>query len=507
MDAARPGGMRNGDDPSMGAVPVGEGERERQKIGVGTTGGGDRKIGNEETADARHGLRTGAPQHEIVARMRVSGARDGEPGGDAVEQRSVSGAVAPLGPSGRHLEPERGERAHAPLGGEHEQGRAASLGCAGEANPSREAPGDLRTDEVENDEREAPGREQQVGGAQRVVRITRADPEDVREQEAGGGRGLGVERVVRVDPGDDGAGARGGRGDGAREAGATGAVRPGELGDAAARQPAAEQHVERGDSRRDRRGRRAGVGRPEENVPGTAQVVEEVGGVVHWEQFSLFLRFCQCRRLGRYLVPMPVEFWFEFASTYSYPAAMRVEALAARYGVPLVWRAFLLGPIFRAQGWNDSPFNLYPAKGRYMWRDLERICGADGLPFRRPAVFPQNGLLAARIACWFADEPWLPAFVRAVYVANFGDGRDISDPAVLAACLAEAGEAASPVLDRIKEDDAKAKLRVRTDEAVRHGIFGAPSVRVGAELFWGNDRLEAAFRWRGNAVADPAGDR
>ena len=72
----------------------------------------------------------------------------------------------------------------------------------------------------------------------------------------------------------------------------------------------------------------------------------------------------------------PLQFWFEFASTYSYPAASRVGALAAAAGAALEWRPFLLGPIFRDQGWNDSPFNVYPVKGRYMWRDLERLCAA-----------------------------------------------------------------------------------------------------------------------------------
>ena len=92
------------------------------------------------------------------------------------------------------------------------------------------------------------------------------------------------------------------------------------------------------------------------------------------------------------------EFWYEFASTYSYPAALRVAALADERGVSLVWRPFLLGPIFFAQGWRDSPFNVYPAKGRYMWRDLERTCGAMGVPLKRPDPFPQPSLLAARVA-------------------------------------------------------------------------------------------------------------
>jgi 2-hydroxychromene-2-carboxylate isomerase len=109
-----------------------------------------------------------------------------------------------------------------------------------------------------------------------------------------------------------------------------------------------------------------------------------------------------------------MEFWFEFGSTYSYPAAMRIGALAAERGVAVSWRAFLLGPIFREQGWNDSPFNLYPAKGRYMWRDLERICQAQGIAFRLPSEFPRNGILAARVACQFSEAPWIPGFVRAV---------------------------------------------------------------------------------------------
>src|ERR1700722_14825369 len=93
-----------------------------------------------------------------------------------------------------------------------------------------------------------------------------------------------------------------------------------------------------------------------------------------------------------------LDFYLEFASTYSYPAAMRIGSLAEAAGVAGRWRPFLLGPIFKAMGWDTSPFNLYPPKGRYMWRDVERICVADGLLFRRPDVFPQSGLTAARLA-------------------------------------------------------------------------------------------------------------
>ena len=192
---------------------------------------------------------------------------------------------------------------------------------------------------------------------------------------------------------------------------------------------------------------------------------------------------------------MHIDFWFEFGSTYSYPAAMRIEKLASQNGIRVNWRPFLLGPIFREQGLTDSPFNLNPAKGRYMWRDLERICRALGIPFQRPSQFPRNGLLAARVACCFDDAPWVGNFVRAVYRANFVVDTDIADPIVVSSCIAGAGEDPKAVLEEAQSPESKQKLREQTDEAMRIGIFGAPTIAVGDELFWGNDRVEHALAW------------
>ena len=94
-----------------------------------------------------------------------------------------------------------------------------------------------------------------------------------------------------------------------------------------------------------------------------------------------------------------ITFWFEFASTYSYLAAMRIELLAQASGLVVEWKPFLLGPIFAGQGLTDSPFNVFPIKGAYTWRDLERECIKYGFPvLQKPAVFPGNGMLAARVA-------------------------------------------------------------------------------------------------------------
>ena len=107
-----------------------------------------------------------------------------------------------------------------------------------------------------------------------------------------------------------------------------------------------------------------------------------------------------------------IYFWFEFASTYSYPAVMRIRPLAEAAGVTARFRPFLLGPIFKAQGWATSPFNLYPAKGRHMWRDLERLFADSNLPFRRPDPFPQHSLLAARVALAGLEQDWGEDFCR-----------------------------------------------------------------------------------------------
>ena len=201
-----------------------------------------------------------------------------------------------------------------------------------------------------------------------------------------------------------------------------------------------------------------------------------------------------------------IEFWYEFASTYSYPAAARAEKTAAASGVEVRWRPFLLGPVFGAQGWNDSPFNIYPAKGRYMWRDLERICAAQGLSFRRPTRFPRSGLLCARIATVAVDEGWCPAFTRAVYRANFAEDAEISDPAVVVSILNELGRDGRAECERASSSQVKDALRAATQEAMDRGIFGAPTFLVGSEMFWGNDRLEQAVAWAAAGGSIPEGE-
>ncbi|CAN5232575.1 2-hydroxychromene-2-carboxylate isomerase [soil metagenome] len=192
-----------------------------------------------------------------------------------------------------------------------------------------------------------------------------------------------------------------------------------------------------------------------------------------------------------------IEFWYEFGSSYSYPAAMRVERLAEQAGVAVAWRPFLLGPLMHEQqGLTDSPFNVFPVKGDYMWRDLQRVCDQEGLPLVHPSQFPRNGLLAARVAICGLDDGWTPAFSRAVYQANFVDDQDISKAEVLAPLIASVGAGPDAVLAAANSDPIKTRLKDHVRQAQERGLFGAPSfVTADGELFWGNDRLEPALEW------------
>jgi 2-hydroxychromene-2-carboxylate isomerase len=190
-----------------------------------------------------------------------------------------------------------------------------------------------------------------------------------------------------------------------------------------------------------------------------------------------------------------LEFWYDFASTYSYLSAMRIEELAAAAHVSIAWRPFLLGPIFAAQGWSTSPFNVYPAKGRYMIRDMERLSAERGLVFHRPTPFPQHSVLPARVALVGAGEGWIAAFTRRVFEAQFAHGLQLHDSVALSQCLTELGLDSARIIDLSSTAAIKDSLRRNTSDAQNFGLFGAPIFRTSdGEIYWGDDRLLQALR-------------
>lgn len=192
-------------------------------------------------------------------------------------------------------------------------------------------------------------------------------------------------------------------------------------------------------------------------------------------------------------MPSPIEFWFEFGSNYSYLSAMRIEQAARAARVPLLWRPFLLGPVFRELGWESSPFLVQREKGEYVWRDMARRAAKYGLPFRRPSVFPRRALLPMRVALLAAREAWMGEYCRRIMRIGWADDREIDDPAPVLEALAGLAPDPRALVARAGLDAAKAALREQTLEARRRGIFGAPSFIVDGELFWGDDRLDDAL--------------
>jgi 2-hydroxychromene-2-carboxylate isomerase len=200
--------------------------------------------------------------------------------------------------------------------------------------------------------------------------------------------------------------------------------------------------------------------------------------------------------------PSTIEFWFEFGSNYSYLSVMRIEDAAREKGVPIIWKAFLLGPIFRALGMANSPFVLQKEKGAYVWRDMERQCRKFGLLWRQPNTFPRVGVLPSRVALVGAEQSWIGAFCRRVMELNFVLDQDINQADRLTPILTELGLSAEEILDQAQAEPTKKRLREQTEEARSRGIFGAPTFFVGTEMFWGNDRLDDALLFASDQIVE-----
>lgn len=191
--------------------------------------------------------------------------------------------------------------------------------------------------------------------------------------------------------------------------------------------------------------------------------------------------------------PRTIEFWFEFASNYSYLSVMRIEEAARRRGVRIAWKPFLLGPILRALGMDNSPFVLQKEKGAYVWQDMIRQCRKYGLGWTKPTTFPRASLLPARVALLGAEQAWIGGFCRQVMERNFVADAEINQAEHLAPILTGLGLPAADILEQAQAEPNKTRLREQTDAARARCVFGAPTFFVGSEMFWGDDRLDDAL--------------
>ena len=183
-----------------------------------------------------------------------------------------------------------------------------------------------------------------------------------------------------------------------------------------------------------------------------------------------------------------VEFYFDFGSPNAYLAHTQMSGIAARTGAEIVYRPMLLGGVFKATD-NVSPA-FHPLKGAYLLIDLPRCAKRWGVPFAMNPHFPINTLHLMRGAVALRDEEIFPTYADTVYRAIWTEEKEMGDPAVVAEVLGGIGIDSEDFMARISADEIKQGLIAATEAAVGRGIFGAPTMFVGDEIFFGQDRLD-----------------
>ncbi|MBD9515278.1 2-hydroxychromene-2-carboxylate isomerase [Pseudomonas sp. PDM22] len=185
-----------------------------------------------------------------------------------------------------------------------------------------------------------------------------------------------------------------------------------------------------------------------------------------------------------------VEFYFDFGSPTSYLAYTQLPAICAEAGAGLVYRPVLLGGVFQATG-NASPIAI-PAKGRYTMIDMLRFARRYGVPLKMNPHFPINTLTLMRAATGvqLRQPERFEALLACVFKGMWVDALNLGDPAVLGPLLAEAGFDPQALLALTAEQEVKDALKANTEAAIKRGMFGAPTMFVGDEMFFGQDRLD-----------------
>ena len=185
-----------------------------------------------------------------------------------------------------------------------------------------------------------------------------------------------------------------------------------------------------------------------------------------------------------------VEFFFDVGSPASYLAWARLPAICRRARASLIYRPMLLGGVFQATG-NSSPVTV-AAKGRYVMLDLQRHAQRDGVTLNPNPHFPINTLVLMRATAGVQLRlpERFPAFVDSLFAAIWIDGVNLNDAVVTAQVLTAAGFDPAQVMALAADAEVKAALRATTTEAIARGAFGAPTMFVGEQMFFGQDRLE-----------------
>lgn len=185
-----------------------------------------------------------------------------------------------------------------------------------------------------------------------------------------------------------------------------------------------------------------------------------------------------------------VEFYFDLGSPTTYLAHTQLAKICADTQSELIYIPMLLGGVFKATG-NASPA-MIPAKGRYMFQDLDRFARRYGVQLRFNPHFPINTLILMRAVTGMQmrQPQRFAEFVDCLFRALWVEGRNLNDPQAIAAVLTENGFDPQEIMALTNDESVKAALKENTEAAIKRGVFGAPSMFIGDQLFFGQDRLD-----------------
>jgi 2-hydroxychromene-2-carboxylate isomerase len=195
---------------------------------------------------------------------------------------------------------------------------------------------------------------------------------------------------------------------------------------------------------------------------------------------------------------MRLVFYYDVVCPYAYLGSVRVEAMAARAGVPLDPVPILLGGVFRAIGTPDVPAASQPfAKLKLGRLDLARYAALYGVPLELPAEHPRRSVEAMRLLHAAPAAARWP-LTHALYRAYFAEGRDVADRDVLRDLVRAVG-LDEALVARVDEPAVKDALRAATDAAIADGVFGVPGFVIVRDdgtrkLYYGQDRMHLVER-------------
>jgi 2-hydroxychromene-2-carboxylate isomerase len=194
-----------------------------------------------------------------------------------------------------------------------------------------------------------------------------------------------------------------------------------------------------------------------------------------------------------------LDFYFDYSSPFAYLASERIESVAAKHGRRIVWHPILLGAVFKVTG--QVPLTQAPLKGDYSMHDFSRSAREHQISYHHPDPFPVASIGACRATLWLRDNPdaamqaHTTNLVHAIFRAYYTQGRDITKPEVLADIASSLDLDVEKMSTALSEQSIKDALRNEVESAIALGIFGAPTMIVDGEAFWGQDRVDQLDRW------------